>query len=82
MSDFPSSMGEAGLRNFGLEHTLMMVVSVVIITIASARAKRKPSDSLKFRTLATGFLIGLVIMLVAIPWPGSPFGGRPLIRFW
>ncbi|MEL6133785.1 MAG: hypothetical protein AAFR59_10520 [Bacteroidota bacterium] len=82
LSEFPESMGNAGLRHFGLEHTLLMITSVVIITIASARAKRKTKASNKFRIMGIGFLVGLVVMLIAIPWPGSPLGERPLFRFW
>ncbi|MEL6626394.1 MAG: hypothetical protein AAFS00_03275 [Bacteroidota bacterium] len=82
MSEFPASMSNAGLRHFGMEHTFMMIVSVVIITIASAKAKRKTKPSDKFRTMGVGFLIGLMVMLIAIPWPGSPLGARPLFRLW
>jgi hypothetical protein len=63
-----------------MEHSLMMIVAIVIITIGSAKAKRKPTDIEKFKTMAIWFSIGLFIILVNIPWPFSPFASRSFFR--
>jgi hypothetical protein len=68
------------IRFFGMEHSLMMFVSVVLITIGSASAKRKRGGKDKFRTIAILFTLAIVIIAVSIPWPFSPFAGRPYFR--
>ncbi len=65
---------------FGLIHMLLMLVAITVITIGSAKAKRKESNRDKFKTMAVWFTIGLIIILIAIPWPFSPLAGRPYIR--
>ena len=61
-------------------HILMMFIAVVVITIGSAKARREQEDKKKFRTMLLWFLAGLLIILIAIPWPFSPLAGRPLLR--
>lgn len=65
---------------FRFVHIALMVISVVIITIGSAKAKRMETDILKFRTLLLWFSIALLIILIAIPWPFSPLANRPYFR--
>jgi len=65
---------------FGLLHIIMMVTAVVLVTIGSALAKRRPDDNEKFRTVLTWFSIGTLIILIAIPWPFSPLSERPYFR--
>jgi hypothetical protein len=57
-----------------------MTVAVVLITIGSAMAKRQQTDHGKFKTMALWFLLGLIVILIAIPWPFSPLANRPYIR--
>jgi hypothetical protein len=65
---------------FGWMHLLWMLIAIVVITIGSAKAKRKLNDAEKFRTLLVWFSIALLIILIAIPWPFSPLANRPYIR--
>ena len=65
---------------FGLVHIIFMPIAIVIITIGSAKAKRKSTDSEKYQTMLRYFAIGLFIILIAIPWPFSPLAQRPYIR--
>lgn len=65
---------------FRLVHISLMVISILVITIGSARAKRAVSDRLKFKTVLVWFSIALLIILVAIPWPFSPLAVRPYFR--
>ena len=65
---------------FGLIHPLLMLTAIILITIGSALSKRKPSNTEKYKTLILWFGIGLAIILVAIPWPFSPFAHRPYFR--
>lgn len=70
------------IRFFGMEHSLMMFIAVVIITIGSAKAKRKENDISKFKTMTIWFLVGLIIILVNIPWGFSFFVSRPYFRLF
>lgn len=65
---------------FGIIHISLMILSVLIITIGSALSKRQPSDQEKFRVMLVWFVTGLIIILIAIPWPFSPLAQRPFIR--
>jgi hypothetical protein len=66
---------------FGVIHILLMLIAIVVITLGSAKAKRKIIDTEKFRTMLIWYSIALVIILIAIPWPFSPLSHRPLLRF-
>ena len=68
------------IRFFGMEHSLMMLTAVVIITIGSAKAKRKLTDKEKFKTMAIWYGIALFIILLNIPWKFSPLISRPYFR--
>jgi hypothetical protein len=65
---------------FGMIHSSLMLVAIVIVTIGSAMAKRKDTDKAKFKTMLLWYSLALVIILVAIPWPFSPFANRPYLR--
>ncbi|SFC97183.1 hypothetical protein SAMN05421780_11530 [Flexibacter flexilis DSM 6793] len=68
---------------FPVIHLGLMLVAIVIITIGSAKAKRQTTDTQKFKTIFVWFLLGLCIILLAVPWPFSPFSplsARPLFR--
>ncbi|MBD1387465.1 hypothetical protein IDJ75_19425 [Mucilaginibacter rigui] len=65
---------------FGVLHLLLMVSAIVIITIGSAMAKRKAIDSDKFKTMLVWFVVALLVILIAIPWPFSPLAQRPYLR--
>ena len=65
---------------FGLLHPLLMLLAIVVITIGSAKAKRKALDTEKFKIIFTFFSIGLILIFIAIPWPFSPLAQRPYIR--
>lgn len=65
---------------FALIHFLLMLTAIVILTIGSAMAKRKQADREKFKTMLTWFLLALLIILIAIPWPFSLLANRPYLR--
>ncbi|MGR3810320.1 hypothetical protein [Jiulongibacter sp. NS-SX5] len=80
LCDFPETIHQREFRFFGMEHSLMMLIGIVVVTIGSAKAKRKPTHAEKFRTIAIWYSIGLLIILSSVPWPFSPFTARPYIR--
>lgn len=80
LHNFKNAIHQSEMRFFGMEHSLMMTTAVAIITIGSFRAKRKGTDTKKFKTMAIWFTIGLLIILSSIPWTFWPFVSRPLFR--
>jgi len=79
-SNFRIAITDMSLAFFGLIHIGLMLAAIVVITIGSALAKRRQTDREKFSTLWRWFLVGLLIIVLAIPWPFSPFVARPYFR--
>lgn len=65
---------------FGLQHVAAMTTAIVVLTAGSALAKRQTTDQAKFRTMALWFTGALLLILMAIPWPFSPWASRPYFR--
>ena len=79
-SNYQEAKTNQEISFFGEIHISLMVVSVVVLTIGSALAKRKETDKEKYKTMLTWFSIALILILVAIPWPFSPLASRPYLR--
>lgn len=80
LDQYKVAVHQREVRFFGMEHSLVMVVSVVIITIGSMRARRKEIAQDKFKTMAIWYSIGLLLILSSVPWSFSPLVSRPLFR--
>jgi uncharacterized membrane protein YozB (DUF420 family) len=80
LRDFGGAMANAGTRFFAVEHSLVMVVGLVLVHIGRVMSKNGKTDLQKHQRAAVWFLIALVIILLAIPWPFMS-AGRPLLRF-
>jgi len=65
---------------FGLFHMVLMLIAIIILTIGSALAKRKPTDQQKFKVMLIYFSVALFLIFLAIPWPFSPLAQRPFFR--
>ncbi len=63
------TMSNAVLRFYTMEHILMMLIGIALITIGYSRAKRLSEDQRKFKTTFWFYLIGLLVILSRIPWP-------------
>ncbi len=80
LHNYKDAVHQRQIRFFGMEHSMMMMMAIIIITIGSAKAKRKQTDSAKFKTMAIWYSIGLLIILSSIPWQFSPLVSRPYFR--
>lgn len=80
LHNYAEAVHQREIRFFGMEHSLMMLIAIIVITIGSAKAKRKPTDREKFKTMALWFTVGLLIILTSIPWAFSPLASRPNFR--
>jgi hypothetical protein len=65
------NMKDNEIRFFTIEHTTMMLIAIVFITLARILSKKAKNDTAKFRRLFIFCLIALLIILMAIPWPFS-----------
>lgn len=65
---------------FGIIHIALMLLAIVIITVASAMARRKATNEQKLKIMYVWFGVALLVILIAIPWPFSPLAQRPYLR--
>lgn len=66
---FEGWMKDAAYRFYGLEHLIGMLIAVVIITLGYSKSKRASTVAEKFKPIKIFYIIGLIIILVSIPWP-------------
>lgn len=70
-------MKNSMLRFFALEHLVMMLIAMVLITMGHVKAKKKDNDKAKFKTVAIFYTVALIVILAAIPWPfREALGGK------
>lgn len=65
-------------RFFWVEHPLLMIIAIVLITKGYGMAKKEVSDQEKYGKALRYFIAALIAILVAIPWPGRDVVGRTL----
>ncbi|MEP2772760.1 MAG: cytochrome B [Fulvivirga sp.] len=70
-----AAMKDSVLRFYLVEHMALMLVAIVLITIGYSKAKRLTDDSKKFAKIGWFYLIGLILILISIPWPFRNLGG-------
>jgi len=80
LHNYKDAVHQRQVRFFGMEHSVMMLTAIIIITIGSAIAKRKTTDKQKFKAMALWYTIALIIIIANIPWSFSPLVSRPLFR--
>jgi hypothetical protein len=74
--------GESVMKNkfyrfFWVEHPTFMILAIVMITLGYGMAKKKVADNIKFKRAFWFFVIALLMILVAVPWPFRAGIGRP-----
>jgi hypothetical protein len=57
------------IRFFTMEHSVMMIIAIALITIGRISSKKATTDASKFRRSFIYFLIALLVIFAAIPWP-------------
>mgnify|MGYP003575067789 CR=1 FL=1 len=62
-------MGDNVARFFAVEHTIGMLIAIVLLHIGKAQSKKNIADSAKHKRTFIFYLIALLIILVSIPWP-------------
>jgi len=62
------------LRFYGMEHILLMIIAIVLVTIGHAKVKRALDVTKKHKTIVLFYSIGLLLILASIPWPFRNLG--------
>jgi len=61
-------MKNSELRKPLIEHPVMILIAIALITIGFSKHKKKTSDNAKFKTITVFYGIALLIILGMIPW--------------
>ena len=62
------AMSDPVARLTALEHPVINILAIVLITIGYSRAKKLESSIAKFRSIYMLYAVGLVLILSRIPW--------------
>lgn len=61
-------MKDSTSRLLAIEHPLMMIIAIALITIGWSKHKKKTEDAAKFKTFSVFYGIALLVILSRIPW--------------
>ena len=62
------NMKDAAMRLTSLEHPLINIIALVLITIGWSKHKKEESNNGKFKKIAIFYTLGLVLILSRLPW--------------
>jgi hypothetical protein len=74
LSDMGTAMKVKELRFWSVEHILVMVIAIGVITAGYMISKKTTNEILKFRRIFIYYTIALLIILITIPWPFMEIG--------
>lgn len=78
MQNFSGAMSNGQARYFGVEHVILMIVALMVAHMGRVFVRRAPTAILKHRRTLFWFVLAILIVLAAVPWPFLMYG-RPLI---
>lgn len=61
-------MKDSALRLTSLEHPLINIIALAVITIGWSKHKKEESHNGKYKKIAVFYTIGLVLILSRLPW--------------
>ncbi|WCM41430.1 hypothetical protein MG290_10730 [Flavobacterium sp. CBA20B-1] len=68
VQSFSVAMKDSTLRLYALEHPLINIIAVVLITIGWSRHKKMTTSKAKFKSIAIMYALGTILILSRIPW--------------
>ena len=63
-----ANMKDSTSRLYMLEHPLMMILAIVLITVGYSRAKKLQDSNQKYKKILIFYTLGLILILSRIPW--------------
>ena len=61
-------MGSSQLRLYNVEHPLVMIIAIALLTIGYSKHKKKLTSTPKFKFLAIFYSLALLLVLSRLPW--------------
>jgi NADH:ubiquinone oxidoreductase subunit 2 (subunit N) len=61
-------MKDPTLRLTSLEHPLINIIAIILITVGWSKHKKQTTSNAKFKSFAIFYTIGLILILSRIPW--------------
>ena len=61
-------MSDSAARLTSLEHPLINIIAITLITIGWSKHKKATTNDAKFKSIAVFYALGLVLILTRIPW--------------
>ncbi len=74
LADIGGAMKEPVLRFWTIEHISVMIFAIVLITLGRSLSKRAANDANKHKKIVLYFGLGLLLILIRIPWPFMQIG--------
>ena len=69
-------MKNASTRFYGMEHVLIMLIAIVVITVGRRKAEKVSLAAHKHAVIVKFYIIGLILIIAGIPWPFRGFGNE------
>jgi len=69
-----NTMSDSRLRFYAVEHISVMIIGIILITLAYRKVKTALSQQKGYAGPFWFLLIGLLLILSRIPWPGQGLG--------
>lgn len=66
--DAMSQMSNSAMRLTAVEHPLVNIIAIVLITIGWSKHKKEESSNGKFKKIGIFYVLGLLLILSRIPW--------------
>ncbi|MEL6339264.1 MAG: hypothetical protein AAGJ56_05385 [Myxococcota bacterium] len=80
LADMSAAMKTKALRFWVVEHTTLMVLAAIAVTVGYSTAKRAEQSIAKHKRSLIGFGLGFGLILLGIPWPFRAEIARALFR--
>lgn len=66
--EFGMAMKNAATRLYVMEHPVVMIIGVALITVGYIKAKKGTESKARFKSMALFFLLGFAAILSRVPW--------------
>lgn len=77
----PESLNEREIRFFGIEHSTVMPLAIIILSIGAWKSYKLKQDHNKaYKNWFRWTLISFILIITSIPWSFWPLVSRPLFR--